>query len=64
LFYVIALNLGIYIRPDEQSVPGRYRGIGIRIEDDIAITESGCDVLSKKCPKTIEDLENLMNNKN
>jgi Xaa-Pro aminopeptidase len=42
--------------------PGLYfkdLGIGVRIEDDILITETGADNLSKDIPKTIEALENL-----
>lgn len=40
----------------------RYRGIGIRIEDDVLITESGPEVLTAECPKEVEDIERLMNN--
>lgn len=40
----------------------RYRGIGIRIEDDVLITEKGPEVLTAECPKEIEDIERLMNN--
>lgn len=39
----------------------RYRGIGIRIEDDVLITENGPDVLTAECPKEVEDIERLMN---
>lgn len=39
----------------------RYRGIGIRIEDDVLITENGPDVLTAECPKEVEDIEKLMN---
>lgn len=38
----------------------RYRGIGIRIEDDVLITENGPDVLTAECPKEVEDIERLM----
>lgn len=57
---VITIEPGIYIRADDKSVPEKYRGIGIRIEDDVAITGSGCEVLSKKTPKTIEELEKAL----
>jgi Xaa-Pro aminopeptidase len=56
------LNLfssGIYIKPDDTKVPNRFRGIGIRIEDDIVITDTGYDVLSDKCPKSVESIEDL-----
>lgn len=39
----------------------RYRGIGIRIEDDVLITENGPDVLTAECPKEVENIEKLMN---
>lgn len=39
----------------------RYRGIGIRIEDDVLITENGPDVLTAECPKEVENIEELMN---
>ncbi len=44
--------------------PGLYslaEGIGIRIEDDVLVTESGCDILSSQILKSIEDIENFMN---
>ena len=40
----------------------RYRGIGIRIEDDVLITEDGAEVLTAECPKEVEDIERLMSN--
>jgi len=57
---IITIEPGIYIKPDDDSVPARFRGIGIRIEDDVLITDSGHDVLSKKCPKTIDEIESTM----
>ncbi|RMZ94476.1 Xaa-Pro aminopeptidase [Brachionus plicatilis] len=58
---VITIEPGIYIKPNDESVPFRYRGIGIRIEDDIVVTENGCEILSRNCPKEIEELEKLLN---
>jgi Xaa-Pro aminopeptidase len=54
---VITVEPGLYVAIDADGVPDKLRGIGIRIEDDIAITADGHDVLTAKCPKEIEDLE-------
>lgn len=54
------LLAGIYINADRVDIPQEYRGIGIRIEDDILITESEPVVLSKSCPKHPDDIESIM----
>ena len=51
--------LGIYIRKDELSLPKEYRGIGIRIEDDILVTNNEPIILSVKCPKEVDDVEKV-----
>jgi Xaa-Pro aminopeptidase len=51
---------GLYIAPDQKDVDSLWRGIGIRIEDDILVTEDGCEVLTDGVPKTIEGIETLM----
>ncbi|MFD1215982.1 Xaa-Pro aminopeptidase [Microbulbifer celer] len=51
---------GIYIAADDEQVPARLRGIGIRIEDDVALTRQGPEILSAAAPKTIADIEHLM----
>ncbi|MBC5824019.1 MAG: aminopeptidase P N-terminal domain-containing protein [Candidatus Eremiobacteraeota bacterium] len=56
---VVTVEPGIYI-PQDSSVDERFRGIGIRIEDDVLITENGCDVLSADTPKTIAEIEALI----
>jgi len=48
---------GIYIDANDTSVPSEYRGIGIRIEDDVLITPGGCDVLTHGIPKEVSDVE-------
>ncbi len=53
---------GLYISADDATAPKELRGIGIRIEDDIIVTESGCEVLTSKVPKEIADIEALMAN--
>jgi Xaa-Pro aminopeptidase len=57
---VLTVEPGLYIADDLEDVPPRYRGIGVRIEDDVLVTETGCEVLSANVPKTIEDIEGLM----
>jgi len=56
---VMTIEPGIYIKAEDESVPLKYRGIGIRIEDDILITESGCENLSSMIAKTIEEIEEM-----
>jgi len=57
---VMTVEPGIYIAPDNKDVDKRWRGIGIRIEDDVLITAKGPEVLSSDAPKTTADIEALM----
>lgn len=54
---VVTIEPGIYIAKDNLDVPEEYRGIGIRIEDDILVTASGNENLTAGVPKTIPDVE-------
>jgi Xaa-Pro aminopeptidase len=56
---VMTIEPGIYLRIDDETVPLKYRGIGIRIEDDILVTESGCENLSSMIAKTVEEIEGM-----
>nr|XP_054487810.1 xaa-Pro aminopeptidase 3 isoform X2 [Agelaius phoeniceus] len=56
---VITIEPGIYIPEDDVSAPERFRGIGVRIEDDVVITEDAPLVLSADCPKDIYHLEQI-----
>jgi Xaa-Pro aminopeptidase len=56
---VMTIEPGLYFRADDESVPLKYRGIGIRIEDNILITETGCDNLSSMIAKTVEEIEGM-----
>ena len=47
---------GIYINKSDDSVPAEYRGIGIRIEDDVLITESGYEVITEGIPKEVSEI--------
>ncbi|KAJ4719318.1 Metallopeptidase M24 family protein [Melia azedarach] len=58
---VITIEPGIYI-PPSFSGPERFRGIGIRIEDEVLITETGHEVLTGSLPKETKHLESLLNN--
>jgi Xaa-Pro aminopeptidase len=56
---VLTIEPGIYIDKDDKSVPERYRGIGIRIEDNILITKDGYENLSSTIAKTVDEVESL-----
>lgn len=56
---VITVEPGLYIAADAEGVPAEYRGIGVRIEDDVLITAAGNEVLTADCPKEIEALEQI-----
>ncbi|GJL82904.1 MAG: Xaa-Pro aminopeptidase [marine bacterium B5-7] len=56
----LTVEPGLYIGADD-SIDKRFHNIGIRIEDDVLITARGADVLTRKLPKTIDDIEALMN---
>lgn len=57
---VLTVEPGIYVQPDDMSVDDKWRGIGIRIEDDILVTEDGYEILSSGAPKEIDAIENLV----
>ncbi len=57
---VVTVEPGLYIAEDAEEVDEKYRGIGIRIEDDVLVTENGNEVLTEKVPKRIEDVEAIM----
>lgn len=59
---VVTVEPGLYIAPDDETVEARWRGIGIRIEDDVLITENGNEVLTRDVPKTVDEIEALMKN--
>lgn len=57
---VMTVEPGLYIAENAEGVDPRYRGIGIRIEDDVLVTEHGSEVLSARVPKTIDEIERFM----
>src|SRR5664279_210629 len=56
---VITVEPGLYIAHDAPDVPEEFRGIGVRIEDDLVITDGAPEVLTAACPKSIAELEAL-----
>jgi Xaa-Pro aminopeptidase len=57
---VMTVEPGIYVAPGNEKVAKKWRGIGIRLEDDVLVTATGCDVLTSGVPKTVEAIEALM----
>ncbi|MCJ8159977.1 Xaa-Pro aminopeptidase [Acinetobacter zhairhuonensis] len=57
---VVTIEPGLYIAPDDETVDAKWRGIGIRIEDDVVATANGPLVLTKDVVKSVEDIEALM----
>jgi Xaa-Pro aminopeptidase len=55
----LTVEPGCYIRPAD-NVPEHFWNIGIRIEDDVLVTDSGCDIMTIDAPKTIADIEATM----
>lgn len=60
---VMTVEPGIYIAPDDDSVAAKWRGIGIRIEDDVAVTRKGHEIFTNDVPKSVADIEKLMKKK-
>ncbi len=60
---VFTVEPGLYFDPEDKRLPQKYRGIGVRIEDDVVITTNGCEVLTDAAPKAIKDIEALMSSK-
>lgn len=57
---VMTVEPGLYISPNNMNVEARWRGIGVRIEDDVAVTRTGHEVLTAGLPKTVQDIEAFM----
>lgn len=57
---VMTIEPGLYISPDCMTVDKKWRGIGVRIEDDVVVTKTGCEVLTQATPKTVAEIEALM----
>lgn len=57
---VLTIEPGLYVPEDDESAPKALRGVGVRIEDDIVITDDGHENLTSMCPKTVDDIEALV----
>ena len=57
---VLTIEPGLYLN-NSRKIPKRYRNIGIRIEDDVVVTKKGHEVISADVPKTVQQIEGLMN---
>ncbi len=56
----LTVEPGIYIPADDERVAKKWRGIGVRIEDDVVVTKTGCEILTGGVPKTVVEIEALM----
>jgi len=57
---VFTIEPGLYFKQEDLAIPEEYRGIGVRIEDDILVTADGAESLSAHLPRTVEDIEAWM----
>ena len=57
---VMTVEPGIYIPNNADSIASEYQGFGIRIEDDVLVTASGCEIMTKDVPKEIHEIEELI----
>lgn len=58
--FVFTIEPGLYVAEDDPDAPEELRGVGIRIEDDVLITEEGAEVLTADVPKRVAELEALV----
>jgi Xaa-Pro aminopeptidase len=56
---VLTVEPGLYVAADDERAPERFRGLGVRIEDDVLVTPQGHEVLTAAIPKSIADVEAL-----
>jgi Xaa-Pro aminopeptidase len=57
--FVLTIEPGLYVSVDAEDVDARWRGIGIRIEDDVVVTDAGHEVLTSGVPKEIDEIESV-----
>ncbi len=57
---IFTIEPGLYFHRDDLLVPAEFRGIGVRIEDDVLVTEDGVENLTAALPRKVDDLETWM----
>ena len=57
---ILTVEPGFYIQPDDELFPPEFRGVGVRIEDDVVVTETGCRVMSSGLPRHPDEIEAWM----
>jgi Xaa-Pro aminopeptidase len=57
---VVTVEPGLYVSPELRKVPARWRGIGIRIEDDVVVTRGAPEILTSDVPRDPDAIEALM----
>ena len=57
---VFTIEPGLYFQPDDLTVPAEFRGIGVRIEDDLIVTENGYENLTASLPRHPDEIERWM----
>ena len=57
---IITVEPGLYISKSDSTLLPEFRGIGVRVEDDVLITASGPEVLSARVPKAVHEIEGLV----
>jgi len=57
---ILTVEPGFYIQPDDTLFPPEFRGIGVRIEDDVLVTQSGAKILSNALPRHPDEVEAYM----
>lgn len=58
--WALTIEPGLYFPANDTSIPEEFRGIGIRIEDDVVVTADGCENLTKAVPKEVDEMESLI----
>jgi len=58
--HVLTVEPGLYVAGHDDQAPGAFRGIGIRLEDDVLVTDQGPDVLTAEAPKRVDAVESLV----